>query len=99
MILDVDPAVRVAVIVAGQDAGIVQVPETDIVGSHGKPGAVRFGDISRDLVTHPDQVAGAAKDTLSGINPVGDTDKLGRRQCQHHQTADAGKGTGIRIPE
>ena len=70
-----------------------------VVGRQRKPGTVGLGDVGRDLVAHPDQIARAAVDALLWVNAVGYADKFGGWQGQHHQPAYAGGRARVRVPE
>ena len=99
VILHIDPAVGVAAVVTGQNARIIQMPDANVIRRQGKPGAVRLGNVGRQLIPHPHQIPRAPGNALRRIDPVGHADELGRRQGQHHQATYAGRRARIHIPQ
>src|SRR5690554_6640107 len=99
MILYIYPAVRVAAIIAGQDAGVVEMADPDVIRRQSKPGAVRLRDVGGQLVAYPYDIARTTSDALCRVNAVGHAHELGGGQSQHHQAAYTGRRAGIHIPQ
>ena len=74
------------------------MPHAHVVGGERQPGAVGFLDAGRQPRLQVQQVAGAALDTLAGVETIGDAQVVGGAPGQHHQAAHAGVGRGFRVP-
>ena len=81
-----------------QDAGIFNVPESDVVGRQSKPGSIGFRDAIRHLVSHAEEITRPAVDALLRIGSVLNAQVTCRGLCQHHQATDACRRNGFWIP-
>ena len=66
----VRPRVRVLAEHLGDDACILEVPETHIVGGHREPGAVGLRDPVRNLLAHLRQITCAGENALLRVAAV-----------------------------
>ena len=99
MILHVNPAIRIATIVTGENARIIQMAQTNVISRQREPGTVGLGNVGGQLVTHPHQITRAPGDALRRIDPVGHANEFGGGQGQHHQPSHASGGAGVGVPE
>ena len=72
-----------------QDARILNVTETNIVGCQCQPGTIRLGDAVRHFVFDAPVIARTPMNTLFRVNAIVYSHVPGGRLRQHHQTPHA----------
>ncbi len=74
------------------------MPETDVVGGYGQPGAIGLGDPFRHLLPDLGEVARTRRDALLGIFAVVDAHGVRGVRRQHHHAEGAIRRLSERVP-
>ena len=74
------------------------MPQADVGGRQGEPGAIRLRDARRQRILHLLQVRGTGEDALTRVEPVSEVHPVRGVGGEHHQPAHAGGRGRQRVP-